>query len=514
MVAVTQNSAPRVDKVSFLRLCSVSKRKPARMAAIGKKKLTSSFTHVVPGMPRGRGAMGPSRVIVASLVLVFTCIGACLTVSASAEESAPRLDMLLKGGAVRPSEKKAVDSTGPSGQRSSAKGPQESVRRSGPRKVVPAQSLEVTSARTRAEGAMQLNSPMPPILSSEPRQSLLAPFDVNVERYSRLPYRSLSLKKIPPLYASPALPGEGEWRWQQMPTGPNGFPVMYVTTYRPSPKFPNAIVHMLLVDMKHVTMKLYLGSAEPIASQALSQIEPESKPHLLAVTNGLWKLSHSGGGGVVFRGTILRKLVRGMATLVAYKDGTVDVLEWDDAIPMSRVSDARQLKHLIVKDGQVVQTIVKGGVQTDAEIGMGSLLDEARPTLDFSWRMPGERVMNLTQGPNWFIATRSAFGIRPDGNLVFAVGHHISTKDLARALVLAGCVRAIHGDANPGNCVGNFYYPGDNGTITNTRTLSPKQDSSAPKRYLDKSYTSDFYAFFGQGARDDSGLARLAPGLR
>jgi len=67
--------------------------------------------------------------------------------------------------------------------------------------------------------------------------------------------------------------------------------------------------------------------------------------------------------------------------------------------------------------------------------------------------------MNFTSGDLWFLATRSAFGIRPDGNLVFAVGHHIGTMDLAKALALAGCVRGIHGDANPGNCFGRHLPP-------------------------------------------------------
>jgi hypothetical protein len=261
---------------------------------------------------------------------------------------------------------------------------------------------------------------------------------------------------------------------------------------------------MLLFDMKRIGMRLYVGSAEPVAPQAISQVEPENQPNLLAVTNGLWKLAHSGGGGVVFRGNAVKKLVPGMATLVVYKDDTVDVLEWDETIPLSRVSDARQLKHLIVKDGRIVHTVAKGGRSTDAEIGMGALLDEEQPTLGYLWLAPGQPVLNVTSGTHWFIATRSAFGIRPDGNLVFALGHHISTKDLARSLVLAGCVRAIHADANPGNCVGNLYYTDEKGNITATATLSPKQDVSTPKRYIGKTYTSDFYAFFRRLTREKS----------
>ncbi len=38
----------------------------------------------------------------------------------------------------------------------------------------------------------------------------------------------------------------------------------------------------------------------------------------------------------------------------------------------------------------------------------------------------------------WYLANRTAFGIRDDGNLIFAMGHHVSTKDLAKALFWLG----------------------------------------------------------------------------
>ncbi|MGB9618685.1 MAG: hypothetical protein ACPL7J_15300, partial [Desulfomonilaceae bacterium] len=78
----------------------------------------------------------------------------------------------------------------------------------------------------------------------------------------------------------------------------------------------------------------------------------------------------------------------------------------------------------------------------------------------------------------------------------FAVGHHISTKDLAKALVLAGCQRAIHGDANPHNVVGNIYFPDGNGRFARKEKLSPDQKTYTLDRYVDRSYTSDFFAFF------------------
>src|SRR5208283_827865 len=119
--------------------------------------------------------------------------------------------------------------------------------------------------------------------------------------------------RIAPLYVSPALPGEGLWYWKDMPTGESGRPIIFRTTYRPSVHYPNAIVHMFLFDMKHVAARLYIGAAEEGGSAASARIERQDRPNLLAVTNGLWKLKHSGGGGIIFRGKVVKESAPGLA---------------------------------------------------------------------------------------------------------------------------------------------------------------------------------------------------------
>jgi len=321
--------------------------------------------------------------------------------------------------------------------------------------------------------------------------------------YYRAPYKSLWLKNIPPLYVTPELPGEGIWQSQGMPTGPDGQPVMYRTSYRPSAQYANAIVHMLLFDMKHISMDLFIGSSEPGGSERTSTIEREDRPNLVAITNALWKQKHSGEGGTIFRGQVLKKLAPGLATIVAYKDGSVDILEWNEGIPVSLISDAKQLRHLIVRDGKVVDHIVNGGKQADSEIGLGYLLSENESDPNAYWYGYGGVQPQANFGADWFIATRSAFGIRADGNLVFAAGYHISTKDLAKALVLAGCERAIHGDANPHNVLGNIYQVGGDGIIARKFKLSPDQKTYTLDRYVDRSYTSDYFGFFISRAERD-----------
>ena len=73
---------------------------------------------------------------------------------------------------------------------------------------------------------------------------------------------------------------------------------------------------------------------------------------------------------------MLKELAPGLATIVAYSDDSVDILEWNDGIPTSLIRDARQLRHLIVKEGRVVDSVIQGGRRADSEIGLGFLLSE------------------------------------------------------------------------------------------------------------------------------------------
>jgi len=287
---------------------------------------------------------------------------------------------------------------------------------------------------------------------------------------------------ISPLYLSPKLDGEGLWTSQDMPVDSDGKPLIYKTCYRPSLEFPNSIVYMALMDMSRLSTRLFIGQTEPGIYHISYTPEREDLSRIVAITNAMWMQQHARGAGAIFRGQVVYPMVKGMATLVVYRDDSVDVLEWTDEIPLSLVRDARQLRHLIVKDGAVVEEVVKHGKIEQAEIGLGGFLidSQGRNTM-------GNKV--------WYLANRTAFGIRDDGNLVFAMGHHVGTRDLARALVLAGCKRAIHGDANIHNIVCNFFFRDEKNRIVKRDKLSPEQLQYTMKRY-DQGYAKDFFAFY------------------
>jgi len=286
---------------------------------------------------------------------------------------------------------------------------------------------------------------------------------------------------IPPLYTSPVLEGEGVWTTDSLPSGADGQPMVFKTVYRPSAEFPNAVVYMALFDMSRLTTRFFVGNTEPGIYTISGPSEREDLSRIVAITNAMWMQQHSRGAGAIFRGQVVYPMVPGMATLVVYRDDSVDVLEWNEDIPLGLVKDARQLRHLIVKGGTVVEQVAKNGKIGDSEIGLGFLIDD--------------RGGSTTGRNNWFLANRTAFGIREDGNLVFAMGHHVGTKDLAKAMVLAGCQRAIHGDANIHNIVCNFYFRDGSNRIVNREKLSPEQLKYTLKRY-DYGYGKDFFAFY------------------
>lgn len=336
------------------------------------------------------------------------------------------------------------------------------------------------------------SGPQGPGEASVNSKTVLLPDGDGLDLLARDPLDLLRLDDIKPLYTSPVLPGEGVWETCHSPRDENGRPVLYKTFYRPSVDFPNAVVYMMIVDMRRIIMQYYVGSQEPAAPEATSEVESTLRSRVLAITNAMWQQRHSQGAGAIFRGKVLYPMVDGMATLIVYRDGSVDVQEWSPDIPIEIVRDARQLRHLIVKNGVVVQSVSRGGRLEDAEIGLGFLLGGGGKDQD------GKHF--------WYVAHRSAFGIREDGNLVFAIGHHIGSKDLAKALVLAGCERGMHADANPANIVGNLYIRDSYGNLIRRLMLSPEQSKYSLTRYED-GYSKDFFAFFLRGTENPSGGA-------
>jgi len=142
----------------------------------------------------------------------------------------------------------------------------------------------------------------------------------------------------------------------------------------------------------------------------------ERRGKLLATFNSGFKLSDS-HGGVVLDGHTYATMRDGMATLVGYSDGAVDVIDWQyGAHAPSSVSFARQNLPLIV--------------------------DEGRPSPNLNNGEWGATVGNAV------LVWRSGIGVDRHGNLIYAAGADQSAGSLADTLAHAGAVRAMELDIN------------------------------------------------------------------
>jgi hypothetical protein len=192
---------------------------------------------------------------------------------------------------------------------------------------------------------------------------------------------------------------------------------------------------------------------------------PEEVPmsmrgRLVATFNSGFKLQDS-GGGFVDGGHTYASMKDGMATLVRYRDGRINVISWNSgSTAPSNVLYARQNLPLIVNHGKL------------------------NP--------------NLSDGPEWGATLgnavqvwRSAVGVDKYGNLIYAAADYQTVGSLARIMQHAGAVRAMELDINaywPSFIT--YKRPGAHGA----RNLLPGMIRS-PLRYLTPD-DRDFFAVY------------------
>jgi Phosphodiester glycosidase len=215
----------------------------------------------------------------------------------------------------------------------------------------------------------------------------------------------------------PALPGEGVWVPSESWSGANA-PVQ-VTQFRTDPNYPQMVAGVAWINTARTWISLNPGRLEPSVSlpRGPMEVPPGSRVHLLATFNSAFKLQDS-GGGFALGGRTYAPLKPGLATLVGYADGRVDVESWSGGanVPPG-VQYARQNLPLIVSGGQPNPNLSDGSV-------WGATLGNA------------VRV--------W----RSGIGVDAGGNLIYAAANNQTVGSLAQILIRAGAVRAMQLDIN------------------------------------------------------------------
>ena len=245
------------------------------------------------------------------------------------------------------------------------------------------------------------------------------------------------------------LRGEGIWR----PTGPaiDGAPPVLVTTFRTELAYPRIVAYVAWFDRTRTALAWYPGRYEPPVAPVRGpfSIPYDQRWRLLATFNGGFTYVDGQNGSAV-NGRTNEPLKDGLATLVGYHDGRVDILRWSGGpnAPPS-LAWARQSLPPIVWAGKL------------------------NPELDNSTKW-GSTLGNAVR------VWRTGVGIDRRGNLIYAAANDQTVVTLARILQRAGAVRAMQFDINP-EWPTLITYIHHHGLVPNEVVPNPMQP---PTRYL------------------------------
>jgi len=217
---------------------------------------------------------------------------------------------------------------------------------------------------------------------------------------------------------TPALPGEGVWR--RTGTDVTGGPPVLVSVFRPEPTYPHLIAYIAWFDHSRTQLGFYPGRYEPpvAAVRGSAKVPMSQRDRLVATFNGGFIYS-DGLNGSSDNGRTNEPMKDGLATLVGYPDGRVDIIVWHggrDAGP--QYAFTRQSLPPILWDNQL------------------------NPALNDS-RQWGATLGNAVR------VWRTGVGIDSHGNLIYAAADGQTVESLARLLRHAGAVKAMQFDINP-----------------------------------------------------------------
>jgi hypothetical protein len=222
---------------------------------------------------------------------------------------------------------------------------------------------------------------------------------------------------IRPVFVHP-LPGEGEWR----PSGPAvaGGPPVLVTTFRTERDYPRIVAYVAWFDHTRTSLAYYPGRYEPPSATLRGPMEvPWGQRWRLLATFNSGFIYSDGLNGDALDGHVNEPLRDGLATLVAYRNGRVNIVDWrGGAGPGPAIAFARQSLPLIIDHGRLSPAL-----NNSTEWGF---------TLGNAVRV-------------W----RTGVGIDRRGNLIYAAADFQTVTSLAEILKRAGAVRAMELDINP-----------------------------------------------------------------
>ena len=236
-------------------------------------------------------------------------------------------------------------------------------------------------------------------------------------RHRATVYSSYRPARIPSVFAH-RLPGEGQW----FRTGPSfaGGPPVLVTTFRTEVDYPRIVAYVAWFDHTRTALASYPGRYEPpsAAVRGPMMVPQDQRRRLLATFNSgfIYKDGHNGS---TVDGRVNEPLEHGLATLIGYRDGRVDIRSWTGGPNAGPgVAFTRQSLPLIIDNGKL------------------------NPALNDSTQW-GYTLGNAVR------VWRTGVGIDRHGNLIYAAADYQTVITLAQILQRAGAVRAMQFDINP-----------------------------------------------------------------
>jgi hypothetical protein len=223
--------------------------------------------------------------------------------------------------------------------------------------------------------------------------------------------------RIKPVFPHP-LAGEGVWSSTGGRVG--GKPAVLVTEFRAEVAYPRTVAYVAWFDHARTSVAYYPGRYEPPSAPVRGPMEvPFGERWRLLATFNSGFIYRDGKNGSSVGGREYEPLKQGLATLIAYRNGRVDVRTWHGGPVAGRqIAFARQSLPLIVDHGQL------------------------NPALNDSTQW-GYTLGNAVR------VWRTGAGIDRRGNLIYAAADYQTVTTLARILQRAGAVRAMQLDINP-----------------------------------------------------------------
>lgn len=259
----------------------------------------------------------------------------------------------------------------------------------------------------------------------------------------------------------PVLKGEGVWEKAGARVGPQ--PPALLTTFRSDPEYPQFVAGVAWLDSSRTELAYVPGLAEPpepLEERGSGEVPANLRGRLVATFNGGFPLETS-NAGLIYRGKVKEAMVNGIATVVRYRDGHVDIVKWDHGPGApANVWFAKQNLPPIIYEGKLSPNLSDGP----------------------EW---GETVNNAVR------VWRSGLGIDAHGNLMYAAANYQTVESLAKVLQRAGAVRALELDINEDwTSFISYRRPGGR----EPSNLLPEMYRS-PERYLTPD-ERDFFAIY------------------